>query len=145
MISRPLELSSRLREIPPAPLGLALANAGLLALFFMLFGSRFVLAPGLAVDFQLPRVAGAEAGARPATHVVTIVHSGQVFTPDGLRKLPELGEWLRSEARRTAAPLLLVRAGTDVSAEVLAEVASLARVAGFEMIWAAGEAGPARR
>jgi hypothetical protein len=32
-----------------------------------------------------------------------------------------------------------VRAGTDVAADVLAEVASLARGAGFEMIWAAGE------
>lgn len=104
-----------------------------------MFGSRFVLAPGLAVDFRLPRVAGAEAGARPATHVVTIISSGQIFTPEGLRKLPELGEWLRAQARVTPQPLLLVRAGTDVSADLLAEVASLARAAGFEMIWAAGE------
>jgi biopolymer transport protein ExbD len=71
--------------------------------------------------------------------VVTIISSGQIFTPEGLRKLPELGEWLRAQARSTSEPLLLVRAGTDVSAELLAEVASLARSAGFEMIWAAGD------
>ena len=139
MITRPLDLASRLRPPPTAPVALYLTAAGLLALFFTVFGSRFVLAPGLAVDFRLPRVAGAEAGARPATHVVTIISSGQIFTPEGLRKLPELGEWLRAQARVTPQPLLLVRAGTDVAADVLAEVASLARGAGFEMIWAAGE------
>ena len=61
MLTRPLELASRLR---PAPRGLAwpfLVNAGLLVLFFSLFGSRFVLAPGLGVDFRLPTVAGANA------------------------------------------------------------------------------------
>lgn len=139
MIARPLDLASRLRPPPAAPVALYLSAAGLLALFFAIFGSRFVLAPGVAVDFRLPRVVGAEAGARPATHVVTIISSGQIFIPDGLRKLPELGEWLRAQARVTPQPLLLVRAGTDVAADVLAEVASLAREASFEMIWAAGE------
>ncbi|MBI5689152.1 MAG: hypothetical protein HZC55_03570 [Verrucomicrobia bacterium] len=141
MLTRPLELSSRLR---PAPRGLAwpfLVNAGLLVLFFSLFGSRFVLAPGLGVDFRLPTVAGANASARPATHVISVINSGQIFTHDGLHKLSELGSWLKREAARTQGPLLLVRAGADVPTSVLAEVASAAREAGFEMIWAAGEAG----
>ena len=139
MITRPLDLSSRLR---PAPRGfdwLFLVNAGLLALFFTFFGSRFVLAPGLGVDFRLPLVAGANAGARPATHVISVINSGQIFTNDGLRKMSELGGWLKAQATRTEAPLLLVRAGADVPTAVLADVASAARGAGFEMIWAAGE------
>jgi biopolymer transport protein ExbD len=138
-ITRPLELSSRLRETPRNFDWLFLVNVGLLGLFFTLFGSRFVLAPGLGVDFRLPTVAGADAGARPATHVISVINSGQIFTNDGLRKLSELGGWLKLQAEKTERPLLLVRAGADVPTSVLADVASAARGAGFEMIWAAGE------
>src|SRR4051812_31791048 len=82
MITRPLDLGSKLR---PPPLNfdwLFVANAGLLALFFMVFGSRFVLAPGLGVAFRLPTVAGANAAARPPTHVINVLESGQIFTAD---------------------------------------------------------------
>lgn len=143
MITRPLELASRLREPRRSFDWMFFVNVGLLALFFSLFGSRFVLAPGLGVDFRLPSVVGANANARPATHVVSVINSGQIFTPDGLRKMSELADWLKSQARGTIAPLLLVRAGADVPTSVLADVASAARGAGFEMIWAAGEPGGA--
>jgi biopolymer transport protein ExbD len=144
MITRPLELASRLREPPRSFDWLFFVNVGLLVLFFSLFGSRFVLAPGLGIDFRLPNVAGANANARPATHVVSVINSGQIFTPDGLRKMSELADWLKLQARGTAAPLLLVRAGSDVPTSVLADVANAARAAGFEMIWAAGEPTGAR-
>jgi len=139
MITRPLELASRLREPPRSLDGLFYVNVGLLALFFSLFGSRFVLAPGLGIEFRLPGVAGANANARPATHVISVINSGQIFTADGLRKMSELADWLKLQAQGTAAPLLLVRAGADVPTAVLADVASAARGSGFEMIWAAGE------
>ncbi len=142
MITRPLDLSARLRPAPRHFDWLFFVNVGLLGLFFALFGSRFVLAPGLGVDFRLPLVAGANAGARPATHVISVINSGQIFTNDGLRKMSELGDWLKGKAKTTEAPLLLVRAGADVPTAVLADVASAARQAGFDMIWAAGE--PAR-
>jgi biopolymer transport protein ExbD len=139
MITRPLDLSARLRPLPQSFDWLFLVNVGLLALFFSFFGSRFVLAPGLGVDFRLPLVAGANANARFATHVISVINSGLIITNDGLSKMTELGGWLKSEAARTEAPLLLVRAGADVPTSVLADVASAAREAGFEMIWAAGE------
>lgn len=139
MITRPLELASRLKEPPRGLDWLFFVNLGLLVLFFALFGSRFVLAPGLGMDFRLPVVTGANANARPATHVISVINSGQIFTNDGLRQMSELAEWLKGQARATEAPLLLVRAGADVPTAVLADVASAARQAGFEMIWAAGE------
>jgi biopolymer transport protein ExbD len=139
MITRPLELASRLRPTPRDFDWLFYVNVGLLGLFFTLFGSRFVLAPGLGLDFRLPRVAGANANARPATHVISIINSGQIFTNDGSCKMAELGEWLKLKAKKTEAPLLLVQAGADVPAAVLADVASAAQGAGFEIIWAAGE------
>lgn len=139
MITRPLDLSSRLRPPPRGIDWLCFVNVGLLALFFALFGSRFVLAPGLGVDFRLPAVAGANANARLATHVISVINSGLIITHDGLSKMSELGGWLKAQAAKTEAPLLLVRAGADVPTSVLADVASAARGAGFEMIWAAGE------
>ena len=67
MIARPLDLASRLRPPPQGMGSLHYVNVGLLCLFFSLFGSRFVLAPGLGLDFQLPQLAGAQAGAAQAT------------------------------------------------------------------------------
>src|SRR4051812_50199863 len=64
MITRPLELESRLSP-PPRDLDFfAWVNVGLIALFFTLLGSRFVLAPGLLVgsaDFRLPATQGLQA------------------------------------------------------------------------------------
>ena len=146
MITRPLELSARLRPAPRSLDWLFFVNGGLLVLFFGLFGSRFVLAPGLGVSFRLPTVAGANANARPATHVIDVINSGQIFTNDGLSKMSELAGWLKKQAAKTQAPLLLVRADGEVPTAVLAEVASAATTAGFEVIWAAGEAtGEGRR
>lgn len=139
MITRPLDLSSRLRPVPRGLDWLFLANVGLLALFFSMFGSRFVLAPGLGVEFRLPQVAGGNAGARPTTHVISIINSGQIFTHDGIRKMSELGAWLQTQAAGTQAPLLLVRADAQVATAVLADVAGAARAAGFDVIWAVGE------
>lgn len=139
MITRPLDLASRLRPEPRNLDWLFFVNAGLLGLFFALFGSRFVLAPGLGVDFRLPVVAGANAGARPPTHVISITNGGQIFTNAGLQKMDEMGDWLLKQAVGVEAPLLLVRGGDRVPISVVADVASAARRAGFETIWAAEE------
>lgn len=139
MLTRPLDLASRLRPPPRGLDWLFVANVALLALFFSLFGSRFVLAPGLGVDFRLPAVPGAAAGARPASHVISVLNSGQVFTPDGLTGIAELGRWLKSQAGRVEAPRLLVRAGAEVPTSVLADIAAAANGAGFELVWAVAE------
>jgi biopolymer transport protein ExbD len=141
MLTRPLDLSSKLRPPPRSFEWLFLVNAGLLVLFFSLFGSKFVLAPGMGVNFRLPTVAGADASARPVTHVISVINSGQVFTNDGLRKVSELRDWLKLQAAKTESPSLLVQADVNVTTAVLADVASAARSAGFELIWAAGDPG----
>lgn len=140
MITRPLDLASRLRPPPRGLDWLFVVNVALVALFFSLFGSRFVLAPGLGVNFRLPVVAGSAASARTTTHVISVISSGQLFTPDGPTSIADLGRWLKSEAGRTRSPRLLVRAGSEVPTSVLADVAAAASAAGFEMVWAVGEA-----
>jgi biopolymer transport protein ExbD len=139
MITRPLDLASRLRPPPRGLDWLFVANVALLALFFVLFGSRFVLAPGLGVDFRLPSVSGASAGARPASHVISVLNSGQVFTSDGVAAIGALGPWLKAQAVRTESPRLLVRAGSGVPTSVLADIAAAASGAGFELVWAVAD------
>jgi len=145
MITRPLDLAARLRPEPRNFDWLFFVNAGLLVLFFSLFGSRFVLAPGLGIDFRLPAVAGATAGARAPTHVISVINSGQIFTSDGLRKLGDLKNWLAQNAKGAPAPLLLVRGSAGVPMSVLADIASAASATGYEVLWAASEADPAAR
>ena len=100
MITRPLDLASRLRPPPRGLDWIFFVNVGLLALFFSVFGSRFVLAPGLGLNFRLPGAAGPAVSARPASHVISVLDSGQVFTPDGLTSVPALGPWLKAQAGR---------------------------------------------
>jgi biopolymer transport protein ExbD len=139
MITRPLDLASKLKPPPRNLDPVFFVNAGLLVFFFTLLGSRFVLTPGFGVDFRLPVVAGANAAAKHATHVIDVNSSGQILTSDGRRTLDRLEEWLVAEAGTTKEPVLLVRGDADVPSSMLAAISSAAQRAGFVMpvIWAA--------
>lgn len=131
MITRPLDLASRLRAEPRSFDYWFFVNVGLIVLFFGLFGSRFVLAPGLGVDFEMPRIAGASAGAATTERVISVRPAGQIFAANGLLNLPQLREWLRVEAGKLREPSLLIRASADVPVAELAEIVGAAREAGF--------------
>ena len=141
MIARPLDLSTRLRPPPHGTGALHYVNVGVLALFFSVFGSRFVLAPGLGVDFQLPQIEGAHAGASQATHVISVLRSGQIFSEEGLVDIGQLREWLRARAGREPRPTLLVRASAGVTLAELTAIEGAARDAGFRVLLAAEERG----
>lgn len=131
MLTRPLDLASKLREQPRSFDFLFYVNVGLVVLFFSLFGSRFVLAPGLGIDFQLPEMAGATGGAMPTDRMISVRPSGQIFAADGLLNLPQLKVWLKAEAGKLREPSLLIRASAEVPLAQLANIASAAREAGF--------------
>lgn len=139
MITRPLDLSSKLRSAPRSFDWLFFANIGLIALFFVLFGSRFVLAPGLGVDFELPQAPGANQNARVTTHVITVVNAGQILTGDGLRAIDQLPEWLSAQAKTEKHPSLLVRASANVPTSISTRIAGMAQAAGFSVQLAAEE------
>jgi biopolymer transport protein ExbD len=138
MITRPLDLAEKLRPEPRSFDWLFFVNAGLIVLFFSLFGSRFVLAPGFGL-MELPAIAGANANARPTTHYITVVGPGQVIAGDGLRDREQLRVWLEVQAKTTSEPTLLVLANRDVSMSVLADIVSVAQAAGFHIQVAATE------
>jgi len=137
MITRPLDLASRLRPPPRNFDWVFLVVGGLIVLFFDLFGSRFVLAPGLGVDFRLPTMPGALAGASATTsHVITITSGGfksggLVYAASGALNFKQLSDWLKAEAKTSRAPVLLVQASADVPMADLADINTLAKEAGF--------------
>ena len=132
MITRPLDLASKLRPEPRNFDWLFLVNGGLLVLFFSLFGSKFVLAPSVGVEFRLPEVAGAEANAVAPTHRITVTAAGQILVPGGgILTKERLGQWLEAEAKTTRQPVLLVLADEDVTIATQAEISSLAQARGF--------------
>jgi biopolymer transport protein ExbD len=133
MITRPLDLASKLRPEPRNFDFLFFVNGGLLVLFFLVFGSRVVLAPGLGVDFRMPTMPGALAGAATAESVVSVLPSGQIFA-DGLLNMAQLRQWLQVEAKKSRNPSLLVRASVGVPVEEIADIVSAAQQAGFVRI-----------
>ena len=141
MITRPLDLASKLRPAPRNMDFLFYVNAGVIVLFFALFGSRFVLTPGFGVDFRLPTVAGANANAKHATHVIDVDSSGHILTSDGNRTMEDLEKWLITEGKSTNEPVLLVRGDAAVPSGTLAAISSAAQKAGFVMpvLWAAAD------
>ncbi|MEO7599546.1 MAG: biopolymer transporter ExbD [Opitutus sp.] len=140
MITRPLDLASKLR---PEPRGLEYVffiNVGLIVVFFYLLGSRFVLAPGLGVNFQMPKLRGAVAGAAPTDRFISVLPTGQIFVADGLLNMDQLRLWLDAEAKKLKQPSLLVRASAGVPLAQLTEIVSAAREAGFSrVVWGAEE------
>jgi hypothetical protein len=111
-------------------------NVGALAVFFFVFGSRFVLAPGLAVDFALP-VSGGAATAVVTTDIVIAVPAADMAVIEGaVVDFSGLGEWLRAQTSggdgsQSARKRLLVQAAGSLPARELARVYNLAADAGF--------------
>lgn len=133
MITRPLDLSSRLRT-PPGPLAglpVCLANLVLLGLFFAFFGSRFVLSPGLPVDFALPTVPGALAGAAPTSMAIAVKDANFIITEDGLMNLAQLRSWLERRAAERPGATLLVQADVSVSLRDWSAILDLVSASGL--------------
>jgi biopolymer transport protein ExbD len=143
MISRPLDLASKLRPEPRNFDFLFFVNGGLIILCFTLFGSRFVLSPGLGIDFQLPEVPGAVSGATQTTHRINVKPTGVIYIEDGPADPERFGRWLIDEAKNTRQqlrqPSLLIIASGDVPTGRIVEIAVAAHAAGFVKVQQAAE------
>ncbi len=142
MIARPLDLASKLRSEPRNFDYVFFIDLGAIVLFFMLFGSRFVLAPGLGVDFKIPVLPGAVETASATTHYISVKRGGQVFAGDGLLNRAQLRAWLKAQAATTPHPVLLVRVNEDVPMSDWTEINHAAQEAGFERVLWGAEAPP---
>jgi biopolymer transport protein ExbD len=149
MITRPLDLASRPRRLPRNFDAFYFINAGLLVLFFLLFGSRFVLAPGLGVGlkggFALPTMEDARTGAVPTNVVISVPRPGVALVDEGMVNFARLGDWLQARAKDHKAPVLLIRADRRVPMQDIADIQALAAAAGFTYVQVAFEESTAEK
>jgi biopolymer transport protein ExbD len=141
MITRPLDLASRMRSAPRSFDAFFYVNIGLILLFFGLFGSRFVLSPGLATDFRLPTAPDNNlvAGAMTADIVIAVPRDDMVLVEGEARNFDQLRKWLRDRVGERTDARLLVQAGVPVSAHELARIYAIAAEAGFASVLLAAE------
>jgi len=133
MLTKPLDIASKLRPQPRGYDSLFWVNVVALVLFFTLFGSRFVLSPGLGVDFTVPEMPGAVSGAARTTHVISVARPGLIFTDDGALNWTQLRGWLIEQGAKVEKPSLLVRANAAIPVNELTDIISAAQQAGFQV------------
>ena len=144
MITRPLELQSRL-SAPPRDLDFfAWVSVGVIALFFGLLGSKFVLAPGVPVGVEgnsldLPQVTGAAAGLGQASVVVSYRRDNVILFEGGMYTLAELRKHMEAYAKQHPKAVMLVRADRQVSMQAFLDLCEMARQVGFANVVAAAE------
>lgn len=133
MITRPLELQQKLAPPPRDFDVLFWINAGAIALFFALLGSRFVLAPGVPVGvgatLELPRTAAAELSL--AEVVVSYRRDNMILFEGGVYELTGLRPQLEAYARKHPGARMIVRGDRQVSLQGFTDLCQLAREVGF--------------
>ena len=145
MITRPLELETRLSPAPRDLDFVAWVNAGVIVLFFTLLGSPFVLAPGLPVGvdgqntIEVPHVAGASEHSGAASVVVTYRRDNVILFEGGMYTLAELQKHMEVYAKSHAGAVMLVRADRQVSMQQFLDLCEMARTVGFANVLVAAE------
>lgn len=144
MVTRPLDLLSRVRKPTAGPDWLYFVNAGLIVLFFVLFGSRFVISPGIVVSNQsrhgpytLPVVPQAVQLGSATSVVISVAGPDLVFTEDGKYTFAEIRQWLANKGRQQPGARLLLRTDAGLLLGDFTEIVSAADDAGFVVLLAA--------
>jgi biopolymer transport protein ExbD len=135
MIARPLDLASNLRRQPRSFDWVFFVNFGMIALFFVLFGSRFVLSPALAVggeDLRLSTVQEGTTSLVASTLAVSVKANGQIFVdPNGLVNYEQLRVWLADRAKRSRGATLMIYPDKAVPFDEVAKIAVAAKEVGL--------------
>ena len=152
MITRPLELESRMSP-PPRDLDfVAWVNVAVIVLFFGLLGSRFVLAPGLVIGVGAPGglesnpTAAATEGTGAGSVVVSYRRDNVILFEGGMYSLAELRKQVEDYARKHPGAVMQVNADRQVSWQAILELCDMAKAAGFASVLMPTESpGPANR
>lgn len=148
MITRPLDLSSRLSP-PPRDLDVMFwVNVGVIVLFFSLLGSRFVLGTGLLIGgdrsgaVELPQAANVTQTA--VELVVGYRRDDMILFEGGIYDLRELRPLLRDYVQKHPGGTMLVQAEKQVTLQDLARLVDMAKEVGFENVLLATDRPAAR-
>ena len=146
MITRPLDLTSRLSPSPRDLDFFAWINVAMIALFFGLLGSRFVLAPGLPMAvgetgaaIELPAVGPAVGSAGVASVVVSYRRDNVILFEGGMYSQADLRKQMAEYARKHPGAVLLVRADRQVSMQAFLDLCEMAKSVGFANVLVAAE------
>lgn len=137
MITRPLDLESRLSAPPRDLNAVAWVNVGVIVLFFSLLGSRFVLAPGVLVGvgdagaIELPMVNASSITTVATSVVVTYRRDNVILFQGGMYNLTELRKHMEVYAKRHPGTVLQVNADKQVSTQAWADLCAMASAVGF--------------
>lgn len=131
------ELPEQERWFDPVPL----LDLCIIGLCFVLTGSRFVDSTGVLMDFQEFDAAPQILQGQPTMGVLTvrengfILFSGNILSEEALKY--QLEEYVAEEDARGAA--LLVKVGKNVDMQLVMNLVSMAREAGFGRVLLAAE------
>lgn len=145
MITRPLDLESRMSPPPRDFNAVAWVNVGLIVLFFSLLGSRFVLATGVLVGvgeagtFELPLINPASASTAATSVVVSYRRDNVILFEGGMYSLTELRKHMEAYTKNNPGSVMLVRADKQVSNQALADLFAMAGAVGFKNVLLAAE------
>ncbi|RME67576.1 MAG: hypothetical protein D6781_12920, partial [Verrucomicrobia bacterium] len=108
MITRPFNLQAHVRQPGKGLDVVPFVDLGVIALFFIVFSSRFVFAPGIARDLPTTRAEVSEAA--PAAHVLTVIETEGsevvIFERGGVLTLDAFEELLRRRGESYAGEVL---------------------------------------
>lgn len=141
MVTQPLDLQSHLRPAPRSFDVFYFADLALLAAFFMLMGSQFVLAPGMPMS--LPVMEDSTDLAQPADVVVSMRGDDGILFEGGLFPLEAFQSKLADVVSARGVETVLVRVDRQVTAQGLLDLCAAARRAGAKNVQIAAEEGPA--
>lgn len=139
MITRPLDLESKLSQ-PPRDLDVMFwVNAAVIVLFFSLLGSRFVLAEGLPVDVggQLILPESKSTTQRAASVVISYRRDNMVLFEGGIFDLQDLRPRIEQYGKEHPGAVMLVRYDKAVSMQGFVNLCDMARAAGLSVLVAA--------
>ena len=145
MIIHPLDLNSRLRARPRNFDWAFFVNIALIGMFFLFFGSRFVLSPALVINggFNVPACPAPAVSYVPGSVVISVKPNEQIFTDTGLVSLSQLDAWLAQKIKTSPDASLLIRIDAQVTGDTIIRITLKAQQAGFKLISTLVEPAPA--
>lgn len=111
-----------------------------IGLFFVMFSSKFVMAPGLTL--ALPQVNSSQVAISPVYEVITISEvkgEEMIFFQDSVLNLESLERYFEKRGPAAKDATLLVKADMAVSMQTLSELNQLAIRAGYTRVQLATE------
>jgi biopolymer transport protein ExbD len=135
MITRPLDLQSRLSPAPRSLDGLFWVNGVIVVLFFTLLGSKFVLPPGVATDFSggnmLPQAGSLTGGVTGPTVVVSYRSDNVILFEDGIYSFVQLRGQMERYITVHPGSVVLLRINADASVGAFMKIGEMAKALGY--------------